>query len=166
MATINRNYPPLFVKYLLSATLIFPLAAFGARSYKPSITTLSYSTMAKAEAAMRAVSPAAAKLQFDSLLSDIPTPNSNVLYTVPDVQPNPPLWMDCSSVAGAYGSGQAVCDARRVVINWANPLTYVETNPSGSVGNGEGLRGECGDLIRWDKPKLGFPQRWRSCPAN
>ena len=79
---------------------------------------------------MRAVSPAAANLQFERVMSE--TASQSVrLYSVPDVQPNPPMWSDWCNVLGDYSSGQQVCDARRVFVNWPNPLTYVETNPLG-----------------------------------
>ena len=115
---------------------------------------------------MRAASANAANLEFDHPIGEPLTPYSTILYSIPDVQPNSSAWSDCSNVTGEYSSGQAVCDARRGVINWTHSLTYVETNPSGSVGNGEGQRGDCRDLTWWNISGLGFPQIWRSCPSG
>ncbi len=116
---------------------------------------------------MRAVSPAAARLQFNRLLSDIPTPNSDVFYSVPDVQPNPPVWSDLYNVPGQYPSGQAVCDARRAYINWATPLVYVETAPLWGNGSQSSIRGwaQCQDRVS-PSSILGWPQGWLSCPSG
>lgn len=115
---------------------------------------------------MRAVSPAAANLQFDRLLSDVPTPNSDVFYTVPDVQPNPPVWSDWCNTPGEYSSGQAVCDARRASMNLPDKLTYIELLLLGTSGNGEGLRGKCSVLDSPIYDRMGWPQLWRSCPSG
>ena len=113
---------------------------------------------------MRAVSPAAANLQFERVMSE--TASQSVrLYSVPDIQPNPPTWSDGCNVPGDYSSGQQVCDARRVFVSWSNPLTYVDTTPLETAGNG-GYHGECRDFTRSDRVVLGFPQRGRSCPSG
>ena len=123
--------------------------------------------MAKAEAAMRAVSPAAARLQFDRPIGELLTPYSTVLYSVPNVQPNPPVWSDLYNVPGQYPSGQAVCDARRAYINWATPLVYVETAPLWGNGSQSSIRGwaQCQDRVS-PSSILGWPQGWLSCPSG
>lgn len=88
----------------------------------------SFSTLEAAEAAMRAVNADAALLQFDRILGTSGNWTYRV-YTVPPLAPNPPAWSNWCNVPGDYASGQAVCDARRTWINWANPLTYIPDPP-------------------------------------
>ena len=150
--------------HVLSAALLFPTAGLG-DDYQPSNTAQSFPTLEQAEAALRAAYPGAADLTFERILSETPT-HSVRLYALPTVAPNPPAWSDWCNVAGDYASGQAVCDARRAITSWPNLLSYVETDSSGSAGNGEGYRGECQDLTRNERTVLGYPQRWRSCPST
>ena len=124
----------------------------------PSNVSTSFTTLEEAETAMRAVNASTALLQFDRLsVSGIWTYR---YYAVPPVPTSPPFWADCGNVPGFYGSGQAVCDARRTWINWANPLTYTP-NPN-LPQDGYGMLGQCLDRTNI----LGSPGRWVSCPSG
>ncbi|KAF0191367.1 MAG: hypothetical protein FD165_1701 [Gammaproteobacteria bacterium] len=73
------------------------------------------------------------------------------------VPPIGPFWSDhCNAVAGHYSTPQAVCDARRALITWQSPLTYV---PGGLPS----FDGACKD----DRDRtLGYAYFASECPAG
>ncbi len=128
--------------HVLSAALLFPTAGLG-DNYQPSNTAQSFPTLEQAEAVLRAAYPGGADLTFEHILSETPT-HIVRLYSIPTIPPNPPVWLNCD-IPGGYASGQALCDAAlaRDPQGPYDNMRYVDFNPEGSDGGGEGNRGGC-----------------------
>lgn len=156
--------------HVLSAALLFPTAGLG-DNYQPSNTAQSFPTLEQAEAALRAAYPGAADLTFERILSETPT-HSVRLYALPTVAPNPPVWLNCN-VPGDYTAGQALCDAALAQGDYPyDDIRYLDFNPEGTDGGGEGSRGGCffmNPSPPWP-PGAGIllfhTQRMRTCPGS
>lgn len=75
--------------------------------------------------------------------------------------PSPPAWSDLNnSVQGFYATGQEVCDARRVVLNWSKPLIF-RLDPAAD------WKGFC-ESERWPGwiDVLGYPFKGSQCPYD
>ena len=144
----------------ISVFLFTTMLDAGAVTYTPSnlSSPQSFNTLAEAESAMRSASSYGPLLKFNSLLQA----NNNVivlLYAIQSIKPNPESWSDWCNVSGEYSSGQAVCDARKSIINWPYPLTY----SGGGNGYEGGYGGRCTDT---HQNVMGYPQVWVSCPTG